>query len=158
MSRRRRGHGTRVGTRVVLPPELPFTAVHAAFVEAGWTGGPIMLTPPMVAGEPELARYRNGESVATYTADPVMWLRTVTTADPLPLPGFPVVAPTTVLTWLADDGADEVARERRLLGVVAAGELGLAKAVPRLRLLGADEDDPLLAAAARRALSILRKG
>lgn len=136
----------------LLPPQLPFTAVHGAFVDGGWSGGPVTLTAPLVADEPEVARYRREGEVATYAVDPVVWLRTVATDATSSLPDLPWVSPTEVLAWLATVGSTEPARERRLLGVLASGELGLRRAVPALRRLAA-ADDALVAAAARRVLS-----
>lgn len=135
----------------LLPPEMPFAAIHGAFVTAGWDGGPVTRTAPLVADEPEVARYQRGDVVVTYSLDPVMFLRTVTgDAPPSELPDLPWLGGADVLSWLATDGDEEPARERRLLGVVAAAELGLRESLPALRRIAAS-DDPLLAAAARHA-------
>lgn len=139
----------------LLPPEMPFTAIHAAFVTAGWEGGPVTRTAPLVADEPEVARYRRGDVVITYALDPVMFLRTVAgDAPPSVLPELPWVDGAEVLTWLATEGEGEPARERRLLGILAAAELGLREATPTLRRI-AISDDALLAAAARHATARL---
>lgn len=138
-------------TPLLLPPEMPYAAIHAAFVTSGWEGGPVTRTAPLVADEPEVARYRRGDAVVTYSLDPVMFLRTLTgDAPPSALPDLPWVSDATVLGWLATAGEGEDARERRLLGVVAAEELGMREAVPALRLIAAG-DDVLVGAAARRA-------
>lgn len=139
----------------LLPPEMPFAAIHGAFMTAGWAGGPVTRTPPLVADEPEVARYRRGDAVVTYSLDPVMFLRTISgEAPPSAMPEVPWVDGATVLSWLATEGDGELARERRLLGVMAAAELGLREALPALHGI-ARSDDALLAAAARHATARL---
>lgn len=142
-------------TPLLLPPETPYAAIHAAFVTSGWEGGPVTRTAPLVADEPEVARYRRGDAVVTYSLDPVMFLRTLTGDAPRSaLPDLPWVSDATVLGWLVTDGEGEDARERRLLGVVAAEELGMREALPALRRLAAGAD-ALIAATAARAVATL---
>src|SRR4051812_18620429 len=118
----------------LVRPEVPFVAVHAAFVDAGWTGGPVVRTRPVVHDEPEVARYRRRHDVATYEADPVAWLRVLHATGPPP-PLLPLLLPTDVLDLVGTRVHDAATRERVLLGVLGAATLRLPAAVPTLRRL-----------------------
>jgi hypothetical protein len=131
---------------LVLAPEVPFHEVHAWLVGAGWEGGPVNLTPPLIADEPEVARWRRGDQLADYALDPVM-LRVL--RGPVGEPALPALGQCEVLALLDRD--PRTATEAVLRGVLAARALHLARAAPRLRALGAARV-PMVAAAARSTL------
>lgn len=135
---------------VVLAPTASFTAIHQAFVAAGWRGGATTQTAPLVPGEPELAVWRRGNTVAHYDVNPVVWLRVLRVDGPEPPPGLPRLTEDGVLALLhADD------RAAQLRGVLAATELRLAAARPRLAELATSAADPMIARYACQALRAL---
>jgi hypothetical protein len=106
---------------VVLAPAFPFVEVARAFERAGWTGGPTTALAPLVAGEPEVAVWRRGGSVARYSCDPVVWLRVVRVEGDEPLPDLPLLTTADAdLLRRSDDEAE------RLLGADVARLLGPA--------------------------------
>lgn len=131
----------------VIRPETPYAAVHSALLNDGWAGGPVTRTRPLLSGEPEVARYRRDEEVATYELDPVAMLRLLRTPAAAPQ-GLPLLAEVDVLALLDLRGSDIGSQQGLLLGALAAGELGLAKAVPRLRRLGHRRVHPIVLDAA----------
>ncbi|GGL14582.1 hypothetical protein [Nocardia jinanensis] len=135
----------------VVRPEVPFRAVHAALLGAGWVGGPVTLFPPLVRDEPEVARYRRAGEVATYELDPVAWLRLLHSPDSPP--GLPVLQDADILELLELPGSDIESAEGLLRGVLAAGELRLARAVPKLTRIRYGGVPPVVAGAAARSLT-----
>jgi len=135
----------------LIRPEVPYGAVHSAAVGAGWTGGPVTLTPSLIRDEPELARFRRDGQVATYELDPVAMLRLWRAPSPPP-DGLPLISEDDVLAMLAETGPTG-SPEALLRGVLAAGELRLAKAVPGLLALSHRRLPPVVAAAVRASLA-----
>ncbi|QQZ18440.1 MULTISPECIES: hypothetical protein [Rhodococcus] len=121
-----------IGTWLIRP-EVPYAAVHNAAVGAGWAGGPVTLTPPLIRDEPELARFRRDDERATYEMNPVAMLR-VWRARAAPPVGLPLIHAAEVLAML-DQTASTDPSEGLLRAVLAAGELRVVKAVPRLHVI-----------------------
>ena len=141
----------------VIRPETPYVAVHSALLDDGWSGGPVTLTPPLVRDEPEAARYRRDREVATYELDPVAWLRLLRAPGPPP-PGLPLLDEADVLALLDLPGSDTESLEGVLRGVLAAAEMGLSKAVPRLQRLAHRSMPPIVLGAAAVSLDRIARG
>jgi hypothetical protein len=141
----------------VIRPEIPYVGIHSLLVRDGWSGGPVTLTPPLVRDEPEAARFRRGRQVASYALDPVIWLRLLRSTRPPPA-DLPLLSATEILGLLDLPGSDTESLEGLLLGVVAAGECGLEKAVPRLLRLRSRPASPIVAAAAASSIDRISRG
>jgi hypothetical protein len=132
---------------LILDPAATFSVVHRRFIQARWRGGATTLTPPLLPGEPELAVWRRGESVARYALHPIVWLRTLRVNGSSPLPLLNELSDHDVLAllWAVD-------RTDCLRGIMAAGELELEAAESRLAELASSSADRVLAHFAQEVL------
>jgi hypothetical protein len=137
-------------TTWAIQPDVPYAAVHSAAVGDGWSGGPVTRTPSLIRDEPELARFRRQGQVATYELNPVAMLR-LWHAACSPPSGLPLIQEADILALLNQTDPDN-SSESLLRGVLAAGELRLAKAVPALLVMRHRRLPPVVADAVRASL------
>jgi hypothetical protein len=123
---------------LVLRPDFSFVELEAVLAAHGWAGGSSTAFPPLVAGEPELARWTKRRAALDYTCNPAIWFRTLQAEGvgeaewSLLGSDLPHLAESDVLELLHD--ADD---ERVLLGLFAARALGATAAAPRIAELTA---------------------
>ncbi len=139
---------------LVLSPALSFEELARRLCDAGWRreGGGTS-TPPLVAGEPELATWSHGDARLTYTFNPAVRLRVVAVtgdhADDLAAL-LPIEREADIERALRSNNTAEVLRgifaARETIAVTLAGSLGL---------LGLHADAAVRREAARAHLDLL---
>jgi hypothetical protein len=136
-------------TVLVLAAGLPFVRLEAIMAGLGWSGGPLGTLPPLLAGEPELARWRRAIAVADYDFDPVSRLRRLTLIGAGP-PERGALSAALPLLDAADVAAllRSAADEAVLRGILAADALRLRDLRDELTRIAAGPDDVLAPAAA----------
>jgi hypothetical protein len=116
---------------IVLRPDVTFRAIEDALAQLGWSGGATTTLAPLVPGEPEMAMWRRQTARLVYTCNPTVWFRTLEGRAVSPddwravVDGLPYLSDEDVVGLLHD--TDD---ERIVLGIYAAGALGLTSAAP----------------------------
>jgi hypothetical protein len=145
-----------VNARVVLAPELSYVELDATVRRLGWehVSGPTY--PPLVAGEPELATWRQGGDSLSYICNPVAWLRVLDLSAVAEAARR--LALVASLPLLEDDELRRLLRSRApetvLLGVLAVDVLRASKHLPAVRAL-MHHREPTVAQAAQRVVAVL---
>jgi hypothetical protein len=129
---------------VILDPSCSYRVVEAAFLEDGWSGGPVTALAPLVPGEPEAATWRREGFAVRYTCDPVMWFRLLRSDADVQLPDLPRVTVDEVDVLLGSEiDADQ------LLGIRAVEVLEARQLLAHLDRLMLTTS-PIVSAEARR--------
>lgn len=117
--------------RRVLPPDFGFDALRTRLLAEGWREVPVPgLRPPLVPGEPELARFARGDATLAYSCNPALWFRVV---EGDRVPDLPAVTPAMVQGWLASTEP-----RARLRGCLAAAEMTLTHFVEEIARAASD--------------------
>src|SRR5436309_918668 len=116
--------------RVVLSPPLTFSAVAEMLELEGWEGGPITSLPPLIAGEPEFARWTRAGGTLRYEFNPVAEVRMVEVEGSAGAPPLPVLTREELEERFASPSPQD-----QLFGVLAARHLGPEAFVSHLERL-----------------------
>ncbi len=150
---------------LVLEPETAFAELETALTALGWTRDATSpATPPILAGEPELAGFRKGDTHLSYSFNPAVMLRALSFRGEGAAAARQALA-ARVRCLAGEDIAGllaEPAPERCLLGILTAGEVGGPALVDPLTALRDSPDARIARAAAkafeRLSLRMVRQG